>query len=148
MLSIEDVDDLSHPTRALLAAQGYVESGREAYAHWKSVNYTHGDITFSFEYSRRAGNLKRVYVESISEMWFPPVDLHVKAMYFESYVAKYLAGRTFTEKLHTLIANPVPYCMAAAAEADRGQEECARLLDFHYGDAFRQHTTDPHPPVR
>lgn len=128
----ENADTLTDPTLAVLAANGYIESERDAYAHWKDISYTNGDTTFTFNYSRRAGNLKAVYVYSEKDLWGCNVDLTRDAMYFNSYIAKHLPGKTFIEKLHSLIANPVPYCLAADHDRSVAMRAAADALDRAY----------------
>lgn len=132
MLHYEDVGEPSNSTLALLSAHGYVESERDEYAHWKDVSYTNGEFTFTFNYSRRAGNLKTVYVASVKEVWRSNVDLHTTAMHFNSRIAKYLPGDTFTDKLHALIANPEPYCVTADAEESAAMRKVADAFDRAY----------------
>lgn len=135
MLVYEDAGT-PNPISMLLSALGYVETERDMYAHWKSIDYTKGSTTVSFEYSRKAGNLKRVYVNTGGEDW-GSVDLHVEAMHFNSHVAKYLPGDTFTEKLTSLLKNPEPYCRAADAERGEGMRRAAAALDAAYSRANR-----------
>ena len=158
MLRIEDADDLSNPTRALLAEKGYVESARGTYAHWKDVQYTRGDLIVILEYSGRAGNLKRVRFVSESDVWKYHATLSVDAsngdmrksrdMYLDGYMDLFVHGDSFVEKLHTVLADPEPYCVLAAAAQENESARRAEALERAFGDAFRQNTAEPRPPVR
>lgn len=127
MFHYDDMSDPNDPFVKLLSDKGYSEVEREAYFVWKVIRYTNGDVDLTFKYSRKAGNLKRVYVEG---SWGSATDLHVDAMHFESRVAKYIPGESFEEKLRELIANPHLYCTAAHREHDAEDRRCAEVLDF------------------
>lgn len=158
MLHIEDADDLSNQTRALLAEKVYVEEGAHESTHWTSVRFTRGDLIVILEYSVRAGNLKRVRFLSESDLWKYHAALSVDAsngdlrkprdMYLDGYMDLFAPGDNFVEKLHAVLADPEPYCVLAAAAQESESTRRAEVLERMFGDAFRQNTTEPHPPVR
>lgn len=126
MFHYEDMSEGTDAFVKFLSDNGYTESERDAYVMWKSISYKNGTIEFVFEYSRNAGNLKRVYVHGD---WDSATDLHVDAMHFNSRVAKYVPGKSFEEKIRELVVRPHAYCEAAHREHDTAMRHAADIIE-------------------